>query len=101
MERSDIRDPAFRTSASLRAFARVFEGLWTRVNALMAQCGLQRLGPRNGVPATRASRGARRGDGRTLSGAHTNSGQGTMVDLTVFIAIASLTARETPSSSKG
>ena len=32
---------------------------------------------------------------------HTSSGQGTMVDLTVFIAIASLTARETPSSSKG
>src|SRR3984893_9493805 len=33
--------------------------------------------------------------------AHTSSGQGTMVDLTVFIAIASLTARATPSSSKG
>jgi hypothetical protein len=32
---------------------------------------------------------------------HTNSGQGTMVDLTVFIAIASLIAREMPSSSKG
>src|SRR5258707_15240932 len=33
--------------------------------------------------------------------AHTNSGQGTRVDLTVFIAIASLTARETPPASKG
>jgi hypothetical protein len=39
---------------------------------------------------------------RTLCGRdHTSSGQGTMVDFTVFIAIASLTARETPSASKG
>jgi hypothetical protein len=34
-----------------------------------------------------------------VGGRYTSSGQGTMVDLTVFIAIASLTARETPSSS--
>jgi hypothetical protein len=33
--------------------------------------------------------------------AHTNSGQGTMVDFTVFIAIASFTARDTPASSNG
>src|SRR5215469_6672942 len=54
-------------SASLRAFAPVFEGLWTRVNALML--GIQgprtgALGPRNGIPATRASRGAPREDER-------------------------------------
>src|SRR5262249_60470117 len=43
-----------------------------------------------------------RGDERTLGGRdHTSSGQGTMVDLTVFIAIASLTAREMPAASKG
>jgi hypothetical protein len=43
-----------------------------------------------------------RGDERMLCGRdHTSSGQGTMVDFTVFIAIASLTARETPSASKG
>ena len=37
----------------------------------------------------------------TRACAHTSSGQGTMVDLTVFIAIASFTARDTPASSKG
>src|SRR5262249_33048433 len=43
-----------------------------------------------------------RGDERTSCGRdHTSSGQGTIVDFTVFIAIASLTAREPPSSSKG
>src|SRR5499433_3240179 len=36
----------------------------TRVNALMAGIQGQRLGPRNGVPATRASRDAPRGDER-------------------------------------
>src|SRR5262249_59386738 len=45
----------------------------TRVNALML--GIQGpqsviLGPRNGVPATRASRGAPRGDERMLHGFH-------------------------------
>ena len=33
--------------------------------------------------------------------AHTSSGHGTMVDFTVFIAIASATASATPSSVKG
>src|SRR5438445_1696165 len=56
MERSDIRDPAFRHSASLRAFTPVFDGLWTRVNALMAQCGLEAW-----VPATGSPRRERRG----------------------------------------
>src|SRR5262249_30353742 len=37
----------------------------TRVNALMPGIQGQRLGPRNGVPATRALRGAPRGDERT------------------------------------
>jgi hypothetical protein len=32
---------------------------------------------------------------------YTSSGQGTMVDFTVFIAIASFTAREIPASSNG
>jgi hypothetical protein len=100
MERSDIRDPAFRHSASLRAFTPVFDGLWTRINALMAQCGLQSL---SGLRPCHGNLGPRfRGEERTLCRrAHTSSGHGTMVDLTVFIAIASLTARETPSSSKG
>src|SRR5262249_54296544 len=60
-------------SASLRAFTPVFDGLWTRVNALMA--GMQGQGARNGGPApgkarlrasvTRyASRGAPRGEER-------------------------------------
>ncbi len=35
------------------------------------------------------------------SAVHTRPGHGTIVDLTVFIAIASLTAREMPSSSNG
>src|SRR5439155_16226869 len=51
-------------SASLRAFTPVFDGLWTRVNALMAGIQGEGLGPRNEVPATRASRGAPRGDER-------------------------------------
>src|SRR5262249_6808967 len=51
-------------SASLRAFTPVFDGLWTRVNALMLGIQGQGLGPRNGVPATLASRGAPRGDKR-------------------------------------
>ena len=37
----------------------------------------------------------------SLLALYTSSGHGMMVDLTVFIAIASLTAREMPSSSKG
>src|SRR5215831_14476192 len=51
MERSDIRGhrlmsaPAFRHSASLRAFTPVFDGLWTRVNALMAHAGYGSLRP--------------------------------------------------------
>src|SRR5262249_57227406 len=36
----------------------------TRVNALLLGIQGQGLGPRNGVPATRASRGAPRGDER-------------------------------------
>jgi hypothetical protein len=65
-------------SASLRAFTPVFDGLWTRVNALMLgiQSIISNLGPRNGVPATHSasqtrvnalllSRGAPRGDERT------------------------------------
>src|SRR5215510_14408174 len=39
MSASEIRGPAFRHSASLRAFTPVFDGLWTRVNALMAHAG--------------------------------------------------------------
>ena len=35
--------PGCRHSASLRAFTPVFDGLWTRVNALMALSGLRRL----------------------------------------------------------
>src|SRR6266852_5761831 len=31
--------PAYRHSASLRAFTPVFDGLWTRVNALVAHAG--------------------------------------------------------------
>src|SRR4030095_12707694 len=38
-EHTEIRDPACRHSASLRAFTPVFDGLWTRVNALMAHAG--------------------------------------------------------------
>src|ERR1043165_3395055 len=38
---------------------------------------------------------------RRDSGAQTSSGQGTMVDFTVFIAIASATASATPFSVKG
>ncbi len=47
MERSDIREqvacasPGFRHSASLSALTRVFDALWTRVNALEAQSGLR------------------------------------------------------------
>src|SRR5262245_64398067 len=51
-------------SASLRAFTPVFDGLCTRVNALMLGIQGQGLGPRNGVPATLASRGAPRGGKR-------------------------------------
>src|SRR5256885_9180716 len=36
-----------------------------------------------------------------INRAHTSSGHGTIVDLTVFIAIASATAAVTPSSAKG
>ena len=40
MSVSEIRGcPACRHSASLRAFTPVFDGLWTRVNALMAHAG--------------------------------------------------------------
>src|SRR5262249_56663928 len=70
-------------SASLRAFTPVFDGLWTRVNALMLGIQAPRfvaVGPRNGVPATHSasqtrvnalllSRGAPRGDERTLDSA--------------------------------
>ncbi|HEX4828419.1 MAG TPA: hypothetical protein VFV12_09340, partial [Xanthobacteraceae bacterium] len=52
-------------SASLRAFTPVFDGLWTRVNALVLGTHIPEavvMGPRNGVPATRASRGAPHGD---------------------------------------
>ena len=54
-------------SASLRAFTPVFDGLWTRVNALVLRTHIPEavvMGPRNGVPATLASRGAPRGDDR-------------------------------------
>src|SRR4029453_8893118 len=63
------------------------------------RAGCETLGPRNGVPTTQASRGAPRGDERMV--AHTSSGQGTMVDLTVFIPIPSFTPRETPSCWNG
>src|SRR6266446_4238699 len=36
---AESRAPAFRHSASSRAFTPVFDGLWTRVNALMAHAG--------------------------------------------------------------
>src|ERR1700731_341862 len=63
-------------SASLRAFTPVFDGLWTRVNALILGTHIPEtvvMGPRNGVPATHSasqtrvnalllSRGAPRGD---------------------------------------
>jgi len=66
-------------SASLRAFTPVFDGLWTRVNALLLGIQGQGLGLRNGVPATHSvsqtrvnalllSRGAPRGDERMLHG---------------------------------
>src|SRR5262249_7902935 len=57
-------------SASLRAFTPVFDGLWTRVNALMLGTHIPEpvvMGPRNGVPATPASRGAPRGDDSSTS----------------------------------
>src|SRR5499427_613793 len=68
-------------SASLRAFTPVFDGLWTRVNALLLGIQGQGLGLRNGVPATHSvsqtrvnalllSRGAPRGDERMLHGFH-------------------------------
>src|SRR5262249_58223667 len=61
-------------SASLRAFTPVFDGLWTRVNPLMAGIQGQALGPRNGGPPTRASRGGPRGGerGRGSFGANEN-----------------------------
>ena len=39
MSAREIRATAFRHSASLRGFTPVFDGLWTRVNALMAHAG--------------------------------------------------------------
>jgi hypothetical protein len=45
MSESDMRDPGFRHSASLRAFTPVFDGLWTRVNALMAHPGYREALP--------------------------------------------------------
>ena len=45
-------------SASLRAFTPVFDGLWTRVNALMVRTYIPEavvMGPRNGVPATHSA----------------------------------------------
>src|SRR5215467_11249709 len=45
-------------SASSRAFTPVFDGLWTRVNALMLGTHIPEtvvMGPRNGVPATHSA----------------------------------------------
>ena len=59
------------------------------------------------APAVRAQQvrgehaGERATDDQRAGLAHTSSGHGTMVDLTVFIAIASATACPTPSSVKG
>src|ERR671931_2866548 len=49
-ERGELRDPAYRHRASSRAFTPVLDGLWTRVNALMAHAGYA------GMPPALASR---------------------------------------------
>jgi len=51
-ERSEIRGPAFRHSASLRAFTPVFDGLWTRVNALVAHAATGPLARSASSPRT-------------------------------------------------